>query len=539
MYSSKSKVKKSKYSFLLYLKTIRFLKPSQLFYNIYYRIRKPSIRQECTSTALAPISCKCGFIKSPQSLLAENRFRFLNVENSLNFPADWNNAQLGKLWLYNLHYFDYLRQENITRQVGEKLISRWIAENPIGKVNGWEPYTISLRIVNWIKWHLSGNPLNSEALQSLATQAKFLEQRVERHILANHYLANAKAFVFAGLFFQGDYATRWLKIGTDIYKEELEEQILQDGGHFERSAMYHSIILEDLLDLANINAPLKSLDKKIEKMLAWLVAMTTPDGKIPLLNDSAYGIAPEPNQILSYAKNLGFNVSNADSKSVDLSDTGYAKLVAGDWTAICDCANLAPDYQPGHAHADTLTFELWHKDFKLITDSGTGEYIDTPMRKYQRSTLAHNTIQIDSKNSSEVWSAHRVANRAKIVERKFSENKLSATHNGYGKILHKRTWDISDNGLSIVDEIIGSGNHLVEILWHVLGDNVSINKEMNRVEISANAKFYFITYPQGWDIEVQKAKYSSEFGKVEEIDMIKISKTLACPTTMNSQIGLL
>jgi uncharacterized heparinase superfamily protein len=291
--SYKNRTTNKRYSFGLYIKTIRYLKPSQIFYNIANRIISKRRFQEAKDFKRRNLSTKTNFIKV-KNCLKDGSFVFLNKEHKLNFPSDWNNSQLGKLWLYNLHYFDYLRQENISKEVGEKLISRWIAENPVGKGNGWEPYTISLRIVNWIKWHLSGNHLNAEALQSLANQTKFLEQKIERHLLANHYLANAKAFVFAGLFFEGEDAKRWLKIGTDIYKEELEEQILQDGGHFERSAMYHSIILEDLLDLANINAPLKSLDKKIENMLAWLVAMTTPDGKIPLLNDSAYGIAPEP-----------------------------------------------------------------------------------------------------------------------------------------------------------------------------------------------------------------------------------------------------
>ena len=536
--SYKNRTTNKRYSLGLYIKTIRYLKPSQIFYNIANRIISKRRFQEAKDFKRRNLSTKTNFIKV-KNCLKDGSFVFLNKENTLNFPSDWNNSQLGKLWLYNLHYFDYLRQENISKEVGEKLISRWIAENPVGKGNGWEPYTISLRIVNWIKWHLSGNHLNTEALQSLANQTKFLEQKIERHLLANHYLANAKAFVFAGLFLEGEDATRWLKIGTDIYKEELEEQILQDGGHFERSAMYHSIILEDLLDLANIGAEIVGLNQKIQKMLEWLVAMTTPDGKIPLLNDCAHGIAPSPNQIFSYAKNLGFNFSEDNTQSVDLSDTGYAKLVAGDWTVICDCANLAPDYQPGHAHADTLTFELWHKDFKLITDSGTGEYIDTPLRKYQRSTLAHNTIQIDGKNSSEVWSAHRVANRAKIVERKFSGKKVSATHNGYGKILHKRTWNISDDGLSIDDEIKGNGRHLVEVLLHVLGENISINKQINRIEIVANGTRYFIAYPQGWDVEIQKVKYSAEFGIAEDIDMIKLSNIVELPINLSSQVGLL
>ena len=529
---------KTKYSFLLYLKTIRHLRLSQLFYNIYYRLCRPTLKVSCNAPNLAKLTNKTDFIKSPTSYIGENKFCFLNSEKNLTSPSDWNSAEIGKLWLYNLHYFDYLRQENISKEAGVNLISRWIAENPIGKGNGWEPFTISLRIVNWIKWHLTGNLLSQDALDSLATQVSCLEKKIERHLLANHYLANAKALVFAGMFFQGEKAKHWLKMGIDIYQKELDEQILQDGGHFERSAMYHSIILEDLLDLANIGTPLKSLNLKIQKMLEWLVAMTTPDNKIPLLNDAAFAIAPSSQRLFEYAQKLGFSISENNSQSIDLPYTGYTRLVSGNWTAICDCANIGPDYQPGHAHADTLTFELWYKNFKLITDSGTGEYIDTALRKYQRSTLAHNTIRIDKKNSSEVWGAHRVADRAKITGRKFSKNKLSATHNGYGKILHKRTWEISENGLSVDDEINGTGTHLVEVLWHVLGDKVSINKQECRIEFFANGSTYFITYPQGWYVEIQKCQYSAEFGEVEKIDMIKILKQTTLPVAINSRIGM-
>jgi uncharacterized heparinase superfamily protein len=34
-------------------------------------------------------------------------------------------------------------------------------------------------------------------------------------------------------------------------RSELPEQVLADGGNFERSPMYHAIFLEDVLDLIN------------------------------------------------------------------------------------------------------------------------------------------------------------------------------------------------------------------------------------------------------------------------------------------------
>ena len=44
---------------------------------------------------------------------------------------------------------------------------------------------------------------------------------------------------------------KWLKKGLKIYQQQVNEQILDDGAHFELSPMYHSIILEDMLDIIN------------------------------------------------------------------------------------------------------------------------------------------------------------------------------------------------------------------------------------------------------------------------------------------------
>ena len=113
-----------------------------------------------------------------------------------------------------------------------------------------------LRIVNWIKWFLAAQPdqvlPSRPGSHSLAVQTRWLRSRLEWHLLGNHLFANAKALVFAGLYFDGAEAQAWLVRGCAILARELPEQILADGGQFERSPMYHALALEDLLDLLNL-----------------------------------------------------------------------------------------------------------------------------------------------------------------------------------------------------------------------------------------------------------------------------------------------
>ena len=212
----------------------------------------------------------------------------------------------------------------------QALIADWITENAPGTGTGWEPYPCSLRIVNWVKWTLAGNPLSEAAHQSLAIQTRWLTRRMEWHLLGNHLFANAKALVFAGLYFDGREAARWLDAGSRILAREMPEQILPDGGQFELSPMYHALALEDLLDLVNIarafgrNDLAREWGIPVAAMLDWLGKMTHPDGGIAFFNDAAFGIAPDTRQLFDYAKRLGF-ASPAKPKALcHLAESGYA-----------------------------------------------------------------------------------------------------------------------------------------------------------------------------------------------------------------------
>ena len=236
-----------------YWHTLRHLKPVQIYGRIWFRLvrPRPDLRPAPALRSAGPshgLWIPGGQKKS--AMTGPSRFSFLNEEHEIVAQTDWNQQGRDKLWLYNLHYFDDLNAENaIDRHAWhQQLIGRWIRENPQGAGNGWEPYPISLRVVNWIKWTLVGNRLSNEALHSLVVQIRYLTKRLEIHLLGNHLLANAKALVFAGLFFSGREANEWVDTGLGILSRQIPEQILSDGGHFELSPMYHAIILEDLLD---------------------------------------------------------------------------------------------------------------------------------------------------------------------------------------------------------------------------------------------------------------------------------------------------
>jgi glycosyltransferase involved in cell wall biosynthesis len=231
---------------LLYVNTMRYLRPVQIHGRLWRNLTKPKPGLSPPPEVRPALGARVQPAPKYRSLHGPSRFRFLNEEHDILSPADWNHAGWADLWLYNLHYFDDLNAPgaDVRGQWHRSLLARWVSENPPGEGIGWDPYPTSLRIVNWIKWVLAGNELPADCVHSLGVQARWLRKRLEWHILGNHLLANAKALVFAGCFFEGAEADAMRAVGLRILDGQLDEQVMPDGGHFELSPMYHKRTLD-------------------------------------------------------------------------------------------------------------------------------------------------------------------------------------------------------------------------------------------------------------------------------------------------------
>jgi uncharacterized heparinase superfamily protein len=521
--------------FILYYHTLKYLRFKQLFFRLWYKLYQPKISLNTDAIKITKVTASIKFISNNNIYFINEQANFLNHSASISSKLIWNDPSKEKLWLYNLHYFDALNAHDaIQREMSYSLLQRWIRENHVHKKgNAWEPYPISLRIVNIIKYSLSVNALDSEVEKSLYIQTRFLNKICEYHLLGNHLFENFKALCFAGLFFEGPEADRWFQKGFNGLKKEIEEQVLADGGHFELSPMYHCIILEGLLELEQMFAvyardkefPWK---KQIEKMLVWLSYMMRNADSISYFNDAADGIAHTPKEIFSYANMLGYefkdqsNLANSlDNLSFDinyLKSSGYIVVAKDCMKAIIDVANIEPDYLLGHAHADTLSFELIVDELPVFVNLGTSCYGNSARREFERSTKAHNTLVVDDKNSSEVWSGFRVARRAKVRSIGLDIEKaiVSAEHNGYKRlekpIIHKRVWRFAANKVLISDELDNEFKSAVAYL-HLHPDCQIIRQENGRI---------FIALPNGKTLEVelcgayevQSNQYAISFGQL-------------------------
>lgn len=557
------------YKALLYWNTLRYLKPIQIYRRFWFRYHRPSLALKLPDIKLAE---ETGLWHSPvvrsQSLYENDIFLFLNQTHQVNNAEAWNNPELPKLWLYNLHYFDDLnaRDAQARQEWHQQLIHRWIVENPPTFGNAWEPYPSSLRIVNWIKWVLVGNSLDKAVIQSLYLQARWLSLRIEWHLLGNHLLANAKALIFAGVFFSGDEARAWLKSGLQMYQEQIPEQILADGMHFELSPMYHAIILEDILDILNLSQAYPNqfeesfidlLQVSAQKMLVAHKALIHPDGQISFFNDAAFDIAASDDQLNTYAQSLGIqpasNLANIEYQNTNhlslshLTDAGYVRLEGPNACAFLDIGAIGPDYLPGHAHADSLSFELSVFNQRVIVNGGTSSYSAQDIRAYERSTAAHSTVEVDGQSSSEVWGQFRVAKRAYpqdfFMEKLDDGLRVSCSHNGYTRLIssaiHTRVWQMDKNTLSVEDKIdIQKGaTRPNAIARYIFYPSIQIEQlsQDQWILLLPNQKEIQLRVLTGKG-HVESSSYSPQFGKIQKTQCLAVK--LLGTEALHSQVEI-
>ncbi len=509
-----------------YGRTLRYLRPIQVYGRLWFQFYRPKPDLSPAPARRKQNGVWEGHACRPPSVIGRDMFLFLN-ERGVLAEIGWDGPQRNKLWRYNQHYFDDLNAINASARCDrhEALLEDWLQSNAPTTGTGWESYPTSLRIVNWIKWLQGGNRLSPGCVQSLAVQARWLRRRLEVHLLGNHLMANAKAMVFAGLLFKGNEPKEWLKKGLAILERELPEQVLEDGGHFELSPMYHQIALEDVLDLINLCRAYErpypnEWNGIIRQMLRWLKVMQHPDGGIAFFNDAAMGIAPEPSAIETYAARLDFGHDAPVGDGVtDLVSTGYFRLQQSAAVVYIDAAPVGPDYLPGHAHADTLSCEFSLYGQRVLVNSGVSVYGCGEERQRQRSTAAHNTLVIDGQNSSEVWAGFRVGRRARIIERQAGVESgalwVKSAHNGYralnGSPIHIRTWRLGQNELEVIDEVEGRGFHRLDVVWRLHPDITLLRVSATEAELRGQA-FLVSLICEGCTLNVEPTTWHPRFG---------------------------
>ena len=515
----------------LLLRTVRYLAAKQIIYQIYYNLKPKQTLgfYKDVSANFSPLQFSLHYF-SPAHYKENSTFEFLNRQHTFQNAIDWNFQQYGKLWNYNLQYFNFLHQQNISNQQKKYWlhdINEWLYSGKLPL----ESYPVSLRAINTIRYLSLNQIKDSSIVEALYAQLNYLYHNPEFHLLGNHLLENAFALLMGAQVFN---KKSWYIKAKKILKKELEEQILEDGGHFEQSVMYHQIITFRMLELIDwyrsVENPdaafLQLIETTTIKMLDWLKTMSFKNNTIPHFNDSANNVAFTSDEIFAFAASLKLPAP----KHISLKDSGYRRFSYNNYECIVDAGNITASYQPGHNHADALSFVLNYNNKPVIIDTGTSTYETGETRNFERSTAAHNTVTVNNKNQSEVWGSFRVAGRARVNIINETSLSLEASHNGYKQLntMHKRSFYFNETSIKIIDVINGSKNNDAVFYLHFHpASNVEKEKEIIKVDSA------IISVEGAKNIKLGSYKFASEFNKCIDAKVLIIEFDKSLETLIN------
>jgi len=410
-----------------------------------YALRAAKLRQ-LRARALRPVARR-RFPAAAPPREAEPVPAALELWSSAAFEASSPPDASTRLGRFHRQYGDDVLTAARAGDVAEarRLVATWIEAHPPHPGDAWHPYPLSTRAGNWIAaLTLVPELASPELSRSLWQQLRRLELNVEDDVLGNHVIRNARALVLGGAAFGTAELTRR---GIAILRREVPEQILRDGGHYERSPAYHLVVLRDLLEVQAVS-PHSWLGEAIDRMRDFAAALERPDGAPALFNDGTVDAPaldlPEPRPGLSV-----------------LEDSGFVVVRDGPLWLAFRCGPASPRFLPAHAHADALSFQLWWDGNPVVVDPGTFTYEPGPDRDWFRSTRAHSTVVVDGRDQFRLWGAFRSGPLAKVALRYARANAVEASVVLPGRIRHVRRIEWEGNDVRVFDTIEGSGRHRV------------------------------------------------------------------------------
>lgn len=377
-------------------------------------------------------------------------------------------------WLAALTSFDWLRHLRaadtaIAKANARSLVDEWMTRRGRRNALPFRPAIQARRIISF----LSQAPLLLQGadgrfyrhfLRGLTREIRALRARFVEAPDGLPRLQTAIALAYASLCLaqQG----RAINSATRRLTEELQRQILPDGGHVSRNPSALIDLLPDLLPLkqtysARNAVPPAPLLNAIDRMMLMLRSFRHGDGHLALFN----GMSATPTDlvatVLAYDDHRGAPMAN-------MPHSGYQRLDAPGVTILIDTGLPPPPPLSHDAHAGCLSFEMSCGGYRMIVNCGVPPSGRDGWHAFARSTAAHSTLEFHETPSCEfvkLSAMKRFLDGAPIVdgpgavdvvrETLADSTLLTAIHDGYAKafgLSHRRTLLLTSDGTRLAGE---------------------------------------------------------------------------------------
>lgn len=441
-------------------------------------------------------------------------------------------------------------QARYAEEAARQLRWWWSANPPLTGVNWTNGIEVGIRLIAWVwvrrllhGWSNVGELFeeNADALLQVWWHQRFLAAFPSRGTSANnHAIAEAAGQLVAALAFPWfQESERWASEASARLPYELDRNTFASGVNRELASGYHTLVAE----LAVVAGAEGDLVGHPLPDRTWALVCSMVDAAAAMLDETLQGprqgdsddsrallLDPPDRNPWSTLLACGRAVFGAcgwwPPCSDDVSSTLWAALIRprspGDRPARrpthfadagltflrtagggqpeiwCRCDGGPHGFGPiaAHAHADALSIEVRHGGVAVLTDPGTYCYhYQQVWREYFRSTLAHNTVEIDGVSQScaggpFLWSTQAPASVTDlVVDPDGGAVAWDAVHDGYAALSdparHRRyvRMDPGTRRIEIIDRVISTGPHRMRLAFH-LGPQVRAQLRPGRIELT-------------------------------------------------------
>ena len=505
----------------IFISTVKDLKIRQIYHFFLYFLKKKEFNfNKFTKKKYSFRKNRKPFflIKDNSLDLKKKTFSFGLITKKVNFN-NWSYNSPNLLWEYNLFYFDFLfsRKFISNKSLCLKLINKCIIISYLKKKHTmWDAYPTSMRLINLIKFCIFHNINSYKINESIFNHIEHLKKNLEYRLDANHLLTNLIAINFGNLFLKSEDNTslEYNKILFNEIKIQFENYL-----HYEKTPSYHNLLTEKLIEYIIVKKYLKIKISNNEYLLIKNLINTSknfshPDNYPVFFNDTNFdclNFKQLEKLFKTNFKKINFSFSE---KQLDRS---FLVLKNKKIFLISKCCGPNPVFNPGHSHADVLSFEVSLNNKRFIINKGISTYSDIKQRNKERSTKSHNCLYINDENSSQIWSLFRIGKKSKIKELNINLKKkiIECSHDGFSKIfkniLHKRKWNIISNKIFIDDKIIGySGDFFLNFNF---SPAVKLFYKNNQsVSFKIGQSYGLIYFSNSKKISIKNSFYYPKFG---------------------------
>lgn len=426
-------------------------------------------------------------------------------------------------WFASLHGFGWLRHLRaasgpLARAQARTLVADWLALRPLPD-EALDPAVTARRIIAWISHspvvlEEADHALYRRFVRSIRAQARYLRRAAADARDGRPKLLAAIALTYAGLCLTGQarlarQAVRWLQ-------DELERQILPDGGHVSRDPRAVLDILLDLLPLrqtftARSIPPPPALVAAIERMMPMLRFFRHADGAVAGFNGATTYPADLLAAVLAYDDSRGAPLKNA-------AHSGYQRIEAEDVVLIADTGRPPALPFSTRAHAGCLSFELSAGRYRLIVNCGHPEGLARNWTQAARATAAHSTLVLDDTSSARFASGRRIEARVgqpivsgprRVMVARSDRREataLTASHDGYVRtlgLIHERrlTLDHAGTRLDGEDHLLAAEGATPSAREFAI--RFHLHPAVRAARVAENAILLLAPSGDGWVMEAQ------------------------------------